>query len=70
MSSIFAQPAHVKSSDELLVAWESYKLGGDFYRAGEPRTRCLNAEQRRGYMDANRADAEAATPGYADGQGF
>lgn len=54
----------------LLQRWEQYKLGIDFYRAGEPVMRCASAEQLRGWYDSQRAEAEANTPGYAQKMGW
>lgn len=45
-----------------MVAFEQFRLGYDRYVAGDSYFECASAEQRRGYLAANRAEAAATLP--------
>jgi len=53
--------------DSSVAAWESFRLGQDFFTAREPMSACRNAEQRRGYMAALSAASGTDTDIYLRG---
>jgi hypothetical protein len=62
---------NVKNEENnLLWRWEQFQYGYNLFQAGEQISRCQNAEQRRGFMAALNAQAEANTPGYAQKFGW
>ena len=47
--------------------WEQFRLGYDYFTAGEQPNVCANAEQRRGWWSALKASADTDTDIYLRG---
>lgn len=52
------------------ISQKFYNVGWALYVAGQPYSACHNADMRRGYLAANRAEAECAIAGFADKVGW
>lgn len=52
------------------TATEQYWQGFNAYMRHEPYSAMTTRHEKRGYMAANRAEAESAIAGYADKRGF
>lgn len=60
----------INPANDLAWAFEQFQFGYDRYVAGDSYATCTSSEQQRGYLAANRHDAEASHPGYADLKGW
>lgn len=52
------------------ISQKHFSVGYELYIARQPITACQNVDQRRGYLAANRAEAECAIAGFADKVGW
>ena len=52
------------------IAQKHYRIGFELYIARQPLEACQSAAMRRGWLAALDADAECATPGYAQKVGW
>ena len=52
------------------ISQKHHNIGYALYMAHQPLSACQSADQRRGWLAANAAEAECATAGYADRMGF
>lgn len=54
----------------LSLARRYFDVGYALYLANLGIEHCQNEQQRRGWLSANRSEAESATPGYAQRRGW
>ena len=52
------------------IPQKHFQVGYALYMGNQPISACHNDDQRRGWLAANRAEAECATAGYGDWSGF
>ena len=52
------------------VPQKHYRIGYELYLANQPFSACQTDGQRRGWLAANAAEAEAGVAGYAQSRGW